>query len=76
MVEEDEGAEAESYPPREVRLVQPGDPEGEAEDGEVDLLRRVGVGGADVVAGGEGTAAGCGCELRDEESLRGGGGRL
>ena len=26
MVEEDQGAEAEAYPPREVRLVEPGDP--------------------------------------------------
>jgi hypothetical protein len=26
VVEEDQGAEAEAYPPREVRLVEPGDP--------------------------------------------------
>jgi hypothetical protein len=92
VVEHDERAETEAYPPREVRLVQPRDPcaiirirkrgyrdqldaggvrkrrkwekwagtEGEAEDGEVDLLllRRVGVGGAD--EGGEGAAAGFG----------------
>jgi hypothetical protein len=88
VVEHDERAETEAYPPREVRLVQPRDPcaiirirkrgyrdqldaggvrtrrkwekgagtEGEAEDGEVDLLpRRVGVGGAD--EGGAGAAA-------------------
>jgi hypothetical protein len=73
VVEEHEGAEAEAYPPREVRLVQPGNPEGEAEDGEVDLLllllrRRVGAGGAD--AGGAWAAAaagtGGGGEAREE----------
>ena len=87
MVEDDERAEAEAYPPREVRLVQARDPcarrehgleraavrrlrrraeweeervgtEGEAEDGEVDLLlRRVRIGDADAGAGGRGNAA-------------------
>jgi hypothetical protein len=105
VVEEDQGAEAEAYPPREVRLVEPGDPcvgaaprvrqretrksggyersipvpgrgggggtEGEAEDGEVDLLRRVGAGGAD--ANGKGTAVmrGSGCGLREGEDGEG-----
>jgi len=62
VVEDHERAETEAYPPREVRLVQPRNPEGEAEDGEVDLLlllRRVGVGGADE-GGGEGAATGLG----------------
>jgi len=60
VVEDDERAEAEAYPPREVRLVQARDPEGEAEHGEVDLLlRRVGVGDtyADAGTGGQGNAA-------------------
>jgi hypothetical protein len=110
VVEEDEGAEAEAYPAREVGLVQPGDPcngaaprvrqsetrksggserpipvpgggggggtEGEAEDGEVDLLRMVGVGGAD--PGGEAAAVerGSGRGLREEEGVRRDGGRL
>lgn len=59
MVEHDERAETEAYPPREVRLVQPRNSEGEAEHGEVELLllRRVRAGGADED---EGAAAGLG----------------
>jgi hypothetical protein len=53
-----------------------GGTEGEAEDGEVDLLRRVGVGGAD--PGGEAAAVerGSGRGLREEEGARRGGGRM
>lgn len=76
VVEDDERAEAEAYPPREVRLIEPGDPEGEAEDGEVDLLllRRVGIGGADAGTGGRGNAAaGCGRRSRAWKEPGGGG---